>query len=47
MSPRALFSRSMLLAVVLAGAALGWWLFGVRLDPAAIEATISELGWLG
>ncbi len=44
---RGIFLRSMLLAVVLAGAALGWWLFGVPLDPAAIEATIGQLGWRG
>jgi uncharacterized membrane protein YdjX (TVP38/TMEM64 family) len=42
---RAVF-RAVLLAAVLGAAALGWWLFEGRLNPAAIEARIGELGWL-
>jgi uncharacterized membrane protein YdjX (TVP38/TMEM64 family)/rhodanese-related sulfurtransferase len=38
--------RAAVLAAVLGGAALGWVLFYGRLNPAAIEAAISELGAL-
>ena len=38
--------RAALLAAVLGGAALGWVLFYGRLNPAVIEAAISELGAL-
>lgn len=33
-------------AAILAAAALGWWLLEGRLDPAAVETVIGELGWL-
>jgi uncharacterized membrane protein YdjX (TVP38/TMEM64 family)/rhodanese-related sulfurtransferase len=39
--------RTVLLAAILGAAALGWWLLKGRLDPAAIEAALGELGWLG
>jgi len=39
--------RTVLLAAVLGAAALGWWLLKGRLDPAAIEAVLRELGGLG
>ena len=45
MSRRALF-RVVVFAAVLGAGALGWLLLDGRLDPAAIEAAIGELGWL-
>lgn len=45
MSRGAIF-RVVVLAAVLAAAALGWWLLEGRLDPAAVETAIGELGWL-
>jgi uncharacterized membrane protein YdjX (TVP38/TMEM64 family)/rhodanese-related sulfurtransferase len=38
--------RAGLLCAILGAAALGWWVFEGRLDPAAIEAAIREAGWL-
>jgi uncharacterized membrane protein YdjX (TVP38/TMEM64 family)/rhodanese-related sulfurtransferase len=39
--------RTLLLACLLGAAALGWWVLEGRLNPAAIEEAIGELGWLG
>ncbi len=46
MSRPALF-RTLLLAILLGAAALGWWVLEGRLNPAAIEEAIGKLGWLG
>jgi uncharacterized membrane protein YdjX (TVP38/TMEM64 family) len=39
--------RTLLVIAVLGAAALGWWVLEGRLNPAAVEAAIGELGWLG